>query len=168
MTDDSYTVSELAACVSNGSPERYDLSLRRLRHWAQHGVLETSGALHVGTGRSRQFGAEQAYVAAVLMRLVDMGLAIGAIKQVARVIAHAYATDSETRPLWEAAKRRGVPGERIFARLSIRFDDSGMSPATIWYGLAQGTEGPNAPGFYMDHEVVITLDLTGIFQTVKL
>jgi hypothetical protein len=164
-----YSVSELAACVSAAAPRRYDLYLRRLRHWGSAGVLETTGALHVGTGRSRRFRTEQAYVAAVLLRLADLGLSIGALKAVAQVIALERAKAGDTAALWEAAKRRRDAIEHgcVFAALSIAFDDAGEKPVSVSIRLARGEEGLNTPKFYLQEDSIVVLNLTDIFAQVK-
>ena len=164
MEDVPYSVSELAACVTGSSPQRRELCLRRLRHWGSHGVLATTTALHVGTGRSRRFGTEQVYIAAVLLRLADLGLSIGALKAVAQVIAIEQAKGGDNATLWEEAKRRRI----VFMRLSIQFDDAGEKPVSVAIGLVRGSRGLNAPDVYMDDDTVIIMNLTEIFAGVRL
>src|SRR5260370_33234063 len=104
MYEIPYALSELTVCVgAKASPRRHDLVSRRLRHWGSTGVLQTVGALHVGAGRSRRFGAEEAYLGALLIQLDDCGLSIGALEAVEDLIRSENAKDGETAGLWRQA-----------------------------------------------------------------
>jgi hypothetical protein len=166
-----YSVSELAFCIAGqASQKRRDLCLRRLRHWGSAGVLETTGALHVGTGRTRQFESEQAYVAAVLLRLADWGLPIGALKAVAEALAFTRTRDRNTEELWDEAKQLQNPFKIgcVFIGLSVKLDDEEEKPVSVGMVLQRGM-GIISPSFYLDREdSIIVMNLTEIFSGVKL
>ena len=167
MYEIPYTLSELIVCVgAKASPRRHDLVSRRLRHWGSTGVLQTVGALHVGTGRSRRFGAEEAYLGALLIRLADWGLSIGALKAVAEVIRSENAKGGEMAALWREAKQPGF--DPVFAGLSVELDDAGERPVSVGIRLEHGKR-LITPSFYLDcWDSMMVLNLTEIFVGVRL
>ena len=169
MYEIPYTLSELTVCVgAKASPRRHDLVSRRLRHWGSTGVLQTVGALHVGTGRSRRFGAEEAYLGALLIRLADWGLSIGALKAVAEAIRSENAKGGEMAALWREAKQPGFGFDPVFAGLAVELDDAGERPVSVGIRLERGKR-LNTPSFYLDHwDSMMVLNLTEIFVGVTL
>jgi hypothetical protein len=163
------TLSELTRrLAADASQQRHDLVLRRLRHWSLAGALRTAGQLHTGTGRARRFEAEEVYIAAVLLRLADWGLPIGALKAVAETIRLEIDKVGETAGLWAEAKRRSLEGHTVFAGLSVKLDDAGEKPVSIGIRLKHG-QRLNTPRFLLDHEdSIIVLNLTEVFASVKL
>jgi hypothetical protein len=170
MDDIPYTVSELAGCAGAANLQQKDLYLRRLRHWSTAGVLDTLGAQHVGTGRARRYGSEQAYIAAVLLRLADWGLSIGILKAVAKVIAIEKAKGEEISKLWEEAKRpKPFASGCVFMGLTIAVEDEPEKERiSVGIRLVHGN-GISTPSFYLDREdSIIVLNLTEIFARVRL
>ena len=169
MYEIPYTLSELTVCVgAKAGPRRHDLVSRRLRHWGSTGVLQTVGALHVGTGRSRRFGTEEAYLGALLIRLADWGLSIGALKAIAEAIRSENAKGGEMAALWREAKQPGFGFDPVFAGLSVELDDAAERPVSVGIRLARGKR-LNTPSFYLDRwDSMMVLNLTEIFVGVTL
>jgi hypothetical protein len=168
MDELPFNVSELADCLTAATPGRRDLYLRRLRQWGAAGVLPTVGAVHVGTGRSRRFATEQVYVAAVLLRLADLGLSIGALKAVADVLALERARGGDVAALWEEAKRPH-PAGCVFAALAVTLDDTGQKPVSITLSVLRGRGAFNSPTFWVEADApLIVVNLTDIFASVRL
>jgi len=164
------TLTELVTSVTGSVPRiRRDLIERRLAHWAAHGILEPIGELHVGSGRSRVFDQEQAYIAAVLLRL---GLSsVDGLKAVAQVISLELARSGETAELWKATKERldafhnGAP---VFVAFSIALNEAGEKPVAIGIRLARGTGGLSTPSFYIQSEEALTIiNLSETFAGVR-
>jgi hypothetical protein len=169
MYEIPYTLSELTVCIgAKASPRRHDLVARRLRHWGSTGVLQTVGALHVGTGRSRRFGTEEAYLGALLIRLADWGLSIGALKAIAEAIRSENAKGGEMAVLWREAKEPGFGFDPVFAGLSVELDDAGERPVSVGIRLERGKR-LSTPSFYLDcWDSMMVLNLTEIFVGVTL
>jgi hypothetical protein len=168
MDNIPYTVSELAGCLAVGpARNRYDLYLRRLRHWAAAGILK-GNVLYPGTGQSRQFGAEEAYRASVLIRLIgDWGLSIGVLKAIADTMDLLRKRDAEAK-LWEYAKtQESRKDDHIFMDLSITLDAEGVKPTSVSIGLVRGT-GRLHPAYYPDESSRLSINLTDTFAAVQL
>src|SRR5260370_15121637 len=169
MYEIPYALSELTVCVgAKGRPRRHDLVSRRLRHWGSTGVLQTVGALHVGTGRSRRFGAEEAYLGALLIRLADWGLSIGALKAVAEMIRSENAKDGQMAALWREAKPPPSGYGPVFAGLSVELDDAGERPVTVCIRL-ESSNRLSTPSFYLQRwGSMMVLNLYEVFARAEL
>jgi hypothetical protein len=124
--------------------------------------------MHVGTGRARRFRPEQAYLAAVLLRLADWGLSIGSLKAVADIIKSENARGSDMMALWAEAQRRPAGPDPVFAGLAIQLDDAGDLPVSVGIRIQHGSR-LNTPPFYLDRwDSILVLNLTAIFADVQL
>jgi len=103
--NETYTVSELADLIGRKRPTGWKTdAVRQLRYWTAEGVLLPEGQKHTGAGRHRRYGAETAYLGAVLLELAEMGIPIGLLKGISREL---QAISLEAIPgqgkLWRAA-----------------------------------------------------------------
>jgi hypothetical protein len=100
-TDSTLSVTELAELVSRSSdPEEIAKVKRRLRHLTTIGALPTTGDVHPGQGRAREYDEESTAAAAVLVRLGDIGLTVNTLLRAAAAIRLSMAVQ-KTR--WEGA-----------------------------------------------------------------
>jgi DNA-binding transcriptional MerR regulator len=99
------TVSELITACLPPNDETRSLWLRRARDWSNIGILPTARQ-HEGTGRHRLFSPDAVYATAVLLRLADLGIPIGNLRSVARLInaPRRRAAEQEFRRFWYEAK----------------------------------------------------------------
>jgi hypothetical protein len=123
------TVSELTAACVPPDEETRSLWLRRVRDWSSIGILPATRR-HEGTGRHRLFRHDAVYATAVLLRLADLGIPIGNLRSVARLIyaPRRRVAEQEFRRFWREAKmfvnaedaylaitpKRGEPGFTFF------------------------------------------------------
>ena len=71
-------VRDLAERLLPLSPDGdIDALLRQLRHWTISGMLQTSGELHTGAGRSRKYDETEIYYAALAMELTRWRIPVG-------------------------------------------------------------------------------------------
>ena len=79
------TVSELTAACKPPDEETQSLWLRRVRDYSNVGMLPATRQ-HEGTGRHRLFSRNAIYATAVFLRLADLGIPIGNLRNLARLI----------------------------------------------------------------------------------
>jgi DNA-binding transcriptional MerR regulator len=130
------TVSELTAACVPPDEETRSLWLRRLRDWSSIGILPAARQ-HEGTGRHRLFSRDAIYATAVLLRLADLGIPIGNLRSVARLInaPRRRAAEQEFRRFWREAEmlphavdayylaitpKRGEPGITFYRQVQGR------------------------------------------------
>jgi DNA-binding transcriptional MerR regulator len=168
MDDVGYTVSELASCVGATSPRQQDLWLRRLRHWTTLGIIEAAGPHHVGSGRARMYGPEAPYLAAVLLRLADLGLPVGTLKLIAKKLS--IGTDQKFDEFWNAAKlrpKRIEEGPFYVGFVIIMDEEFAQDPTEVLVYGARGAgilspQFPVGPG-----HSVISMNISGIFSRIR-
>jgi hypothetical protein len=165
------TLPELVTSVAGVVPRvRRDLVERRIAHWINRGVLKPIGQLHVGSGRSRFFDPEQAYVAALLLRLPL--LSIGGVKAVAQVVAAALAKHERTAELWAAAKDRHDTHANgaVFAGFGFLLDEAGEKPAAVYMGVERAPNRSyfDTPSFRLEGDYSLTIiNLSVTFAAVR-
>src|SRR5690349_6248110 len=81
----AFTVSELTAACEPPDEETRSLWLRRVRDWSNIGIVPANRQ-HEGTGRHRLFSPDAVYATAVLLRFADLGIPIGNLRSLARLI----------------------------------------------------------------------------------
>jgi hypothetical protein len=159
------TLTELVTSVAGVVPlMRRELVERRLAHWSARGILQPTGPLHTGSGRSRLFDSQEAFIAAILLRLP---VAIGSVKAIAQVIRAAPAKSEEAAKRWETAQNP-TRGDRktIFAAFSIALDADGERPAAMDFFLGEG-DGLTTPRFYLQRESLLVVNLSDTFSRVR-
>jgi DNA-binding transcriptional MerR regulator len=88
------TVSELvdrcapvATSPSDEEPEidedRRRIWLRRARHWSDMDILSSAPASRNGTGHHRRYQEKDVFIAAVLLRISDLGVSFGVTRDIA-------------------------------------------------------------------------------------
>jgi hypothetical protein len=157
------TLTELVTSVAGSVPRiRRDLVKRRLAHWSSRGVLKPIGQLHVGSGRSRLFDPEQAYIAAVLLRLPVV--TIGRLKVIAQAITTSLATDDDTARLWATARGHWLR-LTVFATFGIVLDSTGERPISDSFRLIVG-QNRMLPAIEYSGSLII-VNLTDAFAGVR-
>jgi hypothetical protein len=76
----SMTLKELTARLSAVSSETSETLNRQIRNWTEMGVLGVAGSVNTGTGRSRVYEEEAAYLGAVAVEVARWGMPIGSIR----------------------------------------------------------------------------------------
>ena len=99
------TVSELVEICSPPSDDHRALWLRRAREWSAAGVLPPSQRHQQGSGRHRLYDFNSIYLAAVLFRMSDLGVPVGVLAQISRLIRSPNRTRAERdfRKFWRGA-----------------------------------------------------------------
>src|SRR5580693_6683889 len=110
------TVSELTAACKPPDEVTHSLWLRRVRDYSNVGILPATRQ-HGGTGRHRLFSPDTIYATAVLLRLADLGIPIGNLRSLARLINAPRRTAVERgfRQFWRAAKSLTSPHDAYLA-----------------------------------------------------
>jgi DNA-binding transcriptional MerR regulator len=111
------TVSEVVDCCAPPNDELRTTWLRRLRDWSNIGLLEISGRHREGTGRHRLYSLDAVYVAAVLLRMADLGVPVSYLARIARLIQRPTRTkpEQEFRRFWAEAKKVDREEDAYFA-----------------------------------------------------
>src|SRR4051794_8280344 len=101
------TVSEVVDCCTPPNDKLRTTWLRRLRDWSNIGLLDISERHREGTGRHRLYTPGAVYVAAVLLRLADLGVPVGTLTPVAQLIQRPNRTraEQEFRRFWAEVKK---------------------------------------------------------------
>jgi hypothetical protein len=160
------TLAELVTAVAGSVPEiRRDLVERRLANWIARGVLKPIGPLATGSGHHRRFDPEQAYVAAVLLRLPLRSIA--EIKTVATVLGIELARGDILTRRWWAAKGRTPQGPTMFLALNVRFDEAAEKPVAVEIQLEPGN-ALESPSFHIEGLSAIVVNLSDTFHGVRL
>lgn len=100
------TVKQLAERLLPASPDG-DLAglTRQLRHWTLAGILEPTGAVHTGAGKSRKYAEGEIYFAALALELARWRIPIGVSDLIVRMARHQSKYESGS-----AERRRGFAG----------------------------------------------------------
>jgi DNA-binding transcriptional MerR regulator len=111
------TVSELVGICAPPTDAHRALWLRRAREWSSAGVLPPAKRHQQGTGRHRLYDLDAVYMGAVLFRMSDLGVPIGVLAQIARVIQNPRRTQAERefREFWRNAIDKSTMGEAFQA-----------------------------------------------------
>jgi DNA-binding transcriptional MerR regulator len=120
MAQQLLTVSEVVDCCAPPSDELRTTWLRRLRDWSNIGLLHISGRYREGAGRHRLYSPDAVYVAAVMLRLADLGVPVGTLIPVAEIIQRPSRArrKQDFRNFWAEAKQLGAASDEAF--LAIR------------------------------------------------
>jgi DNA-binding transcriptional MerR regulator len=129
----SLTVSELTAACKPPDDETRLLWLRRVRDWSNIGMVPATRQ-HEGTGRHRLFSPDAVYATAVLLRLADLGIPIGNLRSVARLInaPRRTAHEQEFQRFWREAKTLANPQDAYLAIAPKRGDSGTTSYRQRW------------------------------------
>lgn len=102
-------VSELVDRCSPPSEEHRTLWLRRARQWSDADILPAAKRQRQGTGRHRLYDFDTIYRAAVLFRFADLGLPVGVIAAVSRLISPPHRNKNRRNfiDFWKQAKASG-------------------------------------------------------------
>src|SRR4051794_25494072 len=77
-----FTAKGIAARLVNLNLGRdEDEIFRMVRHYSNHGLIDTVGAVHTGSGRSRVYSDEAMLLAGILFRLNRLGVPVGVMKE---------------------------------------------------------------------------------------
>jgi hypothetical protein len=111
------TVSGLVEAAGPPTEEVKPLWLRRARDLSSIGALPVTRR-HEGTGRHRLYSVETVYLAAVLFRMADLGVPIGYLARIARLITkprRAIEREQEFQAFWQEAKTMTNPQDAHMA-----------------------------------------------------
>src|SRR3954447_7581991 len=97
------TVRDMAEKLVPLSPEGdVESIVRQLRHWSLTGVLQPSGALHVGAGRYRKYDKLELYFAALALELSRWRIPVGVSDRLVQAVRNEHrlktAIDAENGP----------------------------------------------------------------------
>lgn len=141
---------------------------RRMLHWVHHRVLTPLGQASPGSGRSREFSHETAYIAAVLLRLGRTE--VDELRAVVRVVVTAIAGQGDTADLWHAAKDRldSLHHGSVFAGFGIELDEADK-PLAVRMGLARSPNGGglDTPSFRLEGDSLTIVNLSDTFAAVR-
>jgi DNA-binding transcriptional MerR regulator len=159
------TVSELVDRCSPPNEEYRTTWLRRARDWSSIGLLHTSHRQHEGSGRHRLYSPHTVYVAAVLFRMADLGVPIGNLTRIARLIQKPRRTkhELEFKRFWEKAKDLVAHPqvEGADAYLAITLEPGGPDVSPTFYDHSWG------PIELKDDLAWVTINLTVTFRRLK-
>jgi hypothetical protein len=161
------SLAELTTAVAGSVPEiRRDLVERRLANWIARRVLKPIGPLATGSGRHRQFDLEQAYLAAVLLRLPLRSIA--EIRAVATVLGIELARGDILTRRWAAAKDRNEmrEGRTMFAAIHVKLDPAGEKPVAVDIQVEPG-DRLISPKFFVQGLSAIVVNLSDAFSGVR-
>jgi len=130
----AFTVSELTAACEPPDEETRSLWLRRVRDWSNIGIVPANRQ-HEGTGRHRLFSPDAVYATAVLLRFADLGIPIGNLRSLARLInaPRRTATERTFRQFWRAAKSLASPLDAYLA-ITPKREDPGITFYVLGWG----------------------------------
>jgi hypothetical protein len=155
------TVSQVVDRCAPLDDEMRTTWLRRLRDWSNIGVLDISGRHREGTGRHRLYSTDAVYVAAVLLRMADLGVPVGTLNRIARLIQHPHRTKPEQdfHHFW-AETQKSDAAQGVAAYLAIRPEPRPGIRAFYKHGW-----GPIAID---DDAAWVTVNLTTVFSRLNL
>jgi DNA-binding transcriptional MerR regulator len=147
------TVSELTAACKPPDDETQSLWLRRVRDYSNVGMLPATRQ-HEGTGRHRLFSRNAIYATAVFLRLADLGIPIGNLRNLARLINAPRRTKAELefQRFWREAKTLVHPQDAYLAIKPMR-----GNPGNTFYRLGWGA-------MTADDNAWAVLNLTRLFR----
>jgi hypothetical protein len=107
------TVSELVNRCSPPTEDYRTVWLRRARDWSNIGMLPTARRQHEGSGRHRLYGTDTVFLAAILFRMADLGVPVGYLARISRLIRAPRRTEREQefKRFWQEAKTLTNPAE---------------------------------------------------------
>lgn len=111
------TVSELVEICAPPSDAHRALWLRRARDWSAAGVLPPTRRHHEGTGRHRLYDFDLVYLATVLFRMSDLGVPVGVLAQISRLIRAPRRTKAEIefKKFWkDAIQEKGATSSEAY------------------------------------------------------
>ena len=117
-----------------------------------------------GSGRSREFLPETAYIVALLLKLGRTE--VDELRAVVRTITAMIAGGGDNAALWRAAKDRlDARNGSIFAAVSI--ENGNRGPSAVMMGLARSAGGFDTPSFRVEGDSVILINITLTFARIK-
>jgi DNA-binding transcriptional MerR regulator len=151
------TVSELVDRCSPPNKEYRTIWLRRARDWSNIGFLPTARGQHEGSGRHRLYSSDAVFLAAVLFRMADLGVPVGYLERIARLIRTPRQTEGEQefKRFWQEAKALTNPKD---AHLAIAPERGGVR---TYYRHSFG------PIELLDDEAWAVINLTRTFRGLK-
>jgi DNA-binding transcriptional MerR regulator len=155
----SLTVSEVVDRCAPANDELQTIWLRRLRDWSSVGLLDVDARHREGSGRHRLYSPDAVYVAAVLLRMADLGVPIGTLTPIARLIQRPKRTAPERafRRFWSDAQK--VPEDSgAHAYLAIR---QVPSQESTYYRHGWG------PMQIVDDAAWVIINLSRVFANIK-
>jgi hypothetical protein len=106
----TYAVSDLAEILAiQHKLGDKDVIKRRLRYFTSERLLDTVGALHTGSGRSRLYSQSAMLKAVVLLRLFQMGATVGLMKEYMETLEMFISRAFNTKDLLVACRRLTKP-----------------------------------------------------------
>jgi DNA-binding transcriptional MerR regulator len=147
------TVSELTAACKPLDVETQSLWLRRVRDYSNVGILPVTRQ-HEGTGRHRLFSPDDICATAVLLRLADLGIPIGNLRSLGRLINAPSRTTAERefQRFWRQAKTFANRQDAYLAITPNRGD-----PGNTFYRQSWGA-------MTLDDDAWAVLNLTHLFR----
>jgi len=108
-----------ATAIARKFSEEHDLGeiqtvFRAVRHFTNQGLLETVGAVNIGTGRKRLYAPSALILAAILMRLHAMRVTVGFMNDTMRALKRELRDAYGTADIIEACERLKRPIILIF------------------------------------------------------
>ena len=82
---------------------------RMIRHYTNEGLLETVGAVNTGTGRKRLYVEDAVLMAGVLLRFNRLGIPVGIMKELLRVLRKHLSAKHSGRGLLEVCEQMKKP-----------------------------------------------------------
>lgn len=142
--------------------ERRRVWLRRIRHWSTMDILPPAPASRDGTGHHRRYDDEDVYIAAVLLRVADLGISIAITRDIATVLRQPGSADGDNfAECWRQAKA-GKP--HIYLVIWIASDGwvfvEGVSPEQGGLGAVDLLLDP-------DDAPTVILSLSKIFARIR-
>jgi hypothetical protein len=156
----SLTVSEVVDGCAPPNDELRTTWLRRLRDWSSVGLLDVYARHREGSGRHRLYARDAVYVAAVLLRMADLGVPIGTLTPIARLIQKPNRTNLEQafRRFWSDVKKIAGEPHAPPAYLAIR-----QVPSEEKTYYRYGRE----PIAIVDDAAWVIINLTAVFVAIR-
>jgi hypothetical protein len=111
------TVGQLVEAAAPPAERFRPLWLRRARDLSSIGALPAVRQPHEGTGRHRLYSVDTVYLAALLFRMGDLGVPIGYLARIARLITKPRRVERERefQAFWREAKAMTNPQDAHIA-----------------------------------------------------
>jgi DNA-binding transcriptional MerR regulator len=135
------TVSQLTAACKPPDEETQSLWLRRVRDYSNLGILPATRQ-HEGSGRHRLFSPDAKFATAVLLRFADLGIPIGNLQGLARLINAPRRTKAELefRRFWREANTLVSRQDAHLAIRPIRGDPDNIAYCQSWGRMTFGDD----------------------------
>jgi hypothetical protein len=152
------TVSELVDVCFPPTEAHRGLWLRRAREWSTAGVLPPSEHHHQGSGRHRLYDFDSVYLAAVLFHVSDLGVPVGVLARISRLIRAPRRTpwEQDFIKFWRAVKTQKNKEHAYLAIAPVPGQD------LVYYKYNFG------PVFMPEGGAWATINLTVTFAKLKL